>query len=381
MDDSCDREFAHVCKNLNDMRGEVAACSLRITLERSLIFKSDLFSSMLGFISTDENIGSFYSDLLETSTVPAGAINCIDASLMCIDWNSVIPVDFITSCVSTLLPFSGGDGQFMPIILTTIVLAILRSVGIRVHHNVKEIMKRNIYGWRFFFILPIEIACSKPAIWDCAGILCFILAHSVSPGYPRTTILLRIFLSLAEYNMLALVLASLAIFLLLTACISNIGLSRNLRNILRMEILETLNRDVVSLWVHGNISDLDRLSEHALGEVLLRMPLDCVQIQDKITLLQILRTRPTFSLLLDLQRTVLETQSTGLNELIRKLCTLQDDVRPARTSTFYLSGGIVGALISYIYFMYIALLACELRYNFRVHKKFRIKFAIINTYY
>jgi hypothetical protein len=118
------------------------------------------------------------------------------------------------------------------------------------------------------------------------------------------------------------------------------------------EILEGINQEVASLWMNGNINQIDRLSDDSLSEILLRTRIQGLSHESRLELYAILKSRPTFSGLFDIATSVEEYNDSSLKSLLIKLRALDKQVSGKSVEIYFVAGGVVGLYISCMYFMY-----------------------------
>ena len=337
----------NLCIGVWRLRGDARACIERISLDRELMSKVGIGSIIAGVGETDPYRSAFYGNLAGFVTKP-DVCNTRGESV-CIDWGSILCIDLLTSLVFGLLPFGTTSGSRWSLLIAFISVCLVGSVQKYLKHTLHCILRRYRMSRVISLLFPLEWLMRTETLKLAMSCAFLISCYTVTGNALQQTVMLQALIRVATTPVWITVYYSAVIYSILIITFRMSPISDEIRTRLSLEELREIDEDIVRLWSEGSIADLERLSDAALMEFLLRVDIERIRpFRDQ--LYRQMQRRPCFRVLMEDRENLKSLQRGELQDISARLCKLFQ--RDHAVNSGFLVGSIL--VIGYgIYTFYI----------------------------
>ena len=307
-----------LCRGVRGVRHDARVCLERVSNERALLSNLSLLSVIRG-LSGDMHRSQFNRDLLAFVSHPSACAN--NSAVLCVDWSCVFGFDLLTSLVFGILPFATTTGAWTSLLLSLLVFAIARGIGHFFAVEVHRIIRKHRRSRIIHFLLPLELIHTSGLFWLISVGLILFLANTTAQSDPRRSLLIRSVFFCVDTPLWKFVYFCTIAYLTLVLSARFTNVSSDMFTKLALEELGAIEMDIVRLWLESDPADLDRLSDAALIEILLRCNPSHIGLPTN-ELLFYLERRPCLKLLLDQRHNISSLCYGGLQQISTRLCLL-----------------------------------------------------------
>lgn len=332
---------ASLCRGVRGVRHDAHVCLERISAEREILSNISLLSVLRGLRADIHRI-KFYRDLLRFVTQPNQCPN--NGSVLCVDWSAVFGADLMTCLIFGILPFSTTAGAWTSLLSSLLILAVVRGFTRYVSVELHGIIRRHRRSRIFHLLFPMEILSRSSHLW--LSILCGVLlcASTTSHTHPHLSLLIRCVFSFIDTPLWQTIYRCVIGYLTLIVFARFTQISKEISTQLALEELREIESDIVRLWLESDPTDLDRLSDAALLEILLRVkPTQIELVREPFEF--ILKKRPCLKLLLDERFNINSLCDGELKRISERLCILFH----RRNDFHWRMGAGVGFMLLFVY--------------------------------
>ena len=328
---------ANLCRGVWRLRSDVHACMERIAVERELISSISVASIITGLRDTDPMRFSFYESLTGSVTKPD--ICDTSAPSVCVDWGSILCIDLLTTLVFGLLPFGTHAGSGWSLLVAIVSFGFLRSINGWFMRGLHSTLRRLRISRMVSLLFPLQWFAECELLHLAMSGAILISSFAVVGRESQRTVMIRAMVGIACTSLWKILyyISMIYTILIVAMCMSNI--SNDIRTKLAFEELNELNEDVVRLWSEGSVTDLDRMSDAALIEFLLRVDLERLR-PSKEQLFQLLLKRPCLKILVDKRENLKELYDGELQKVSERLCLIYNKQHNSYMQVGLLVGGI-----------------------------------------
>jgi len=331
-----------LCRGVWRIRSDAQACMERISTERELISQLSSSAIILGLAETETIRFSFYNNLVGFMTKPG---ECeMDEDTICIDWPAIFCIDLFTSLVFSLLPFGANSGSRVSLLIAIIAFSFARGVWQLLVRRIHNIIRRLRLSRIVFLLYPFDWLVRCDLLTLSAAIMILISSYTVVGPNAQHTLFIQIIISTVRRPISQTLYFFPLLYSVFLIMIHTSQISNEIRTRLSLEELKEIDDDIIRLWSEGSVVELERLSDAALIEYLLRVDITRLE-STRCELSRILHRRPCLRTLLDERNNVKSLYCGDLQRLSERLCIIFH----GRQDMYIYAGSFVGILLVVAY--------------------------------
>jgi hypothetical protein len=227
--------------------------------------------------ASDSRVHQTCTDIFHMSTTPRFHFHNRSSSAVQIFWTDAFDPSIFMDVVSVFLPFSTGGFSLHIVILSLILARLMKRSARLVHDRLIRRLYHDPKGVLRDALIPLErllLFVSSDSVGCPICVTCVhLLGFTCIPSLSRRIVLTELVVIVCQYPSELILSALPTMYLMSVLSLRGSRVSHTITTELVLARLTELNHQVAHMWLDAHSSELGKLSDHALIEVLSRCDL------------------------------------------------------------------------------------------------------------